>query len=92
MNRERAQELLPIIQAFADGKQIQYRNRPEAEFSDISKPSFVDDSEYRIAPEPMEIWTVQNKMNDQTLQTVIEDPDDWDNNFIKRKFREVTDE
>ena len=47
MTREEAKELLPIIQAFAEGKTIQFRER------DIEEPSFDGCiNEYRIKPEP----------------------------------------
>ena len=55
MTREEAKELLPIIQAFAEGKIIQYRNA-ECEWEDVPigvNLSFADNpSEYRIKPEP----------------------------------------
>lgn len=54
MTREHAKELLPIIQAFAEGKTIQYRNA-ECEWENIPigvNLSFADaPSEYRIKPE-----------------------------------------
>ena len=100
MNRERARELLPIIQAFADGRELQFRRTPKncreaeiwsndaaltpnydfhddyeyriqafAEGKDIqyktelsngwnkaSYPIFSDEREYRIKPEPREFW------------------------------------
>ena len=47
MTRKEAKELLPIIQAYADGKTIQFRER------DIEEPSFVGCiNEYHIKPEP----------------------------------------
>lgn len=47
MTREEAKEWLPIIQAFAEGKTIQFRER------DIEEPSFDGClNEYRIKPEP----------------------------------------
>ena len=47
MAREEAKELLPIIQAYAEGKTIQFRER------DIEEPSFDGCfNEYRIKPEP----------------------------------------
>ena len=54
MTREEAKELLPIIQAFADGKTLQYRvNNENNEWKDINNPAFNDaPSEYRIKPEP----------------------------------------
>ena len=54
MTREQAKELLPIIQAFAEGKTLQYRvNEENNEWKDINNPAFNDaPSEYRIKPEP----------------------------------------
>ena len=54
MTREQAKEMMPIIQAYADGKTIQYRVYEEDnEWKDIDRPSFNDfPSEYRIKPEP----------------------------------------
>ena len=51
MTREEAKEMLPIIQAYAEGKTIQYRNI-EGEWEDIEEPSFSEYIEYRIKPEP----------------------------------------
>ena len=54
MKREQAKELLPIIQAFAEGKEIQYRNSFN-EWIDIKKNeglSFIKTPlDYRIKPE-----------------------------------------
>lgn len=59
MNRQQAKELLPIIQAFAEGKTIQFRCSGEDETScweDIGPDEAVgfsdDTSKYRIKPEP----------------------------------------
>ena len=54
MTIEEAKELLPIIQAFAEGKTLQYRvNNENNEWKDINNPAFNDlSSEYRIKPEP----------------------------------------
>ena len=55
MTREQAKKLLPIIQAFAEGKKIQYRNRSD-EWMDVKENeglSFISHpSDYRIKPEP----------------------------------------
>lgn len=55
MNRKEAEELLPIIQAFAKGKDIEYRTKGSNEnwkkvtqIPELSFKSF----EYRIKPEP----------------------------------------
>lgn len=52
MNRTRAKELLPIIQAYADGKTIQYRISPLDEWCDFTETfgKFRTDIEYRIKP------------------------------------------
>ena len=53
MNRQQAKELLPIIQAFAEGKPIQsrYINGSNTWFDD-NYLNFGDSVEYRIKPEP----------------------------------------
>ena len=54
MTREQLKIMLPIMQAFAEGKTLQYRvNKENNEWKDIDNPSFYDaPSEYRIKPEP----------------------------------------
>ena len=55
MNRSQAKNLLPIIQAFAEGKEIEYRskgfNEEWREMHEMSGLSF-DSHEYRIKTEP----------------------------------------
>lgn len=50
MTREQAKAMLPVIQAFAKRKTIQYRNA-KGEWKDIEEPSFNVQIEYRIKPE-----------------------------------------
>lgn len=54
MTRDRVKELLPIMQAFAEGKVIQCRNKEAIDFRwrDIDTPSWIDNLVYRIKPEP----------------------------------------
>lgn len=55
MNRQQAKELLPIIQAFAEGKTIEVRCKSKynpGEWIETAIPSFYDSHEYRIKPEP----------------------------------------
>ena len=54
MNRNQAKELLPIIQAYAEGKAIESRciKGDKSLWYDDEDPSFDDDLEYRIKPEP----------------------------------------
>lgn len=54
MDRNRAKTLLPIIQAYAEGKTIQSRcvKGDTSLWYDDEDPSFDDDFEYRIKPEP----------------------------------------
>lgn len=58
MNRERAKELLPIIQAFVDGKDIEVKG--SVTWMSIKSPNFGINSEYRIKPEPFECWVVKS--------------------------------
>ena len=54
MNRKEAAELLPIIQAYAEGKVIESRciKGDTSLWYDDKYPSFDNDLEYRIKPEP----------------------------------------
>ena len=54
MNRNQAKALLPIIQAYAEGKAIESRciKGDTSLWYDDKDPSFDDDFEYRIKPEP----------------------------------------
>lgn len=53
MNRKQANELLPIIQAFAEGKTVQYRTNNIYDWVSTNAPSFNPCLwEYRIKPEP----------------------------------------
>ena len=72
MDRQQAKELLPIIQAFAEGKNIEYRskgfNEDWKKVTQIPGLSF-NSFEYRIKPEPKyrpfvntkECWTEMQK-------------------------------
>lgn len=53
MDRNQAKELLPIIQAYVEGKTIQSRciKGDKSLWYDDEDPSFDDDFEYRIKPE-----------------------------------------
>lgn len=61
MTREEAKEMLPIIQAFAEGKVIECRTKPSAlskswqdmnEWTEMKEIEFWNNTEYRIKPEP----------------------------------------
>ncbi len=54
MTREEAKKWLPIIQAFSKGKAIESRciKGDKSLFYDDEDPSFDDDFEYRVKPEP----------------------------------------
>lgn len=54
MNRNQAKELLPIIKAFSEGKVIESRciKGDTSLWYDDKDPSFDNDFEYRIKPEP----------------------------------------
>ena len=53
MTREEVKEMLPVLQAFADGKTIESRciKGDKSLWYDDEDPSFDDDLEYRIKPE-----------------------------------------
>ena len=54
MNRERTKKLLPIIEAFANGEDIQIKASDK--WLTWESYSFDSKSEYRIKPNPREWW------------------------------------
>lgn len=59
MNRERAKELLPIIQAFAEGKDINCQDLADGQWhKEMAIDPHFDDDEivWRIKPELFECW------------------------------------
>ena len=60
MTREEAKVLLPIIQAFAEGKIIETRRKPSAvkgtdipnDWTEMKEIEFWNNTEYRVKPEP----------------------------------------
>lgn len=71
MTREEVKEMLPVLQAFAEGKTIEsrYIKGDMSLWYDDEDPSFDNDLEYRIKPEPKyrqfkdaeECWTEMQK-------------------------------
>jgi len=69
MDRKRAKELLPIIQAFADGKDVEFSNRDgDWESFVVGEDSFnlSFDNKWRIKPEPREWW-----LNTRTAEAYV---------------------
>ena len=56
MTREQAKTLWPIIQAFGEGKEIQYRNAGRRWHNISHNTGFLEPYEWRIKPEPREFW------------------------------------
>lgn len=60
MNANNARDYLPLVQALADGKSLQYNvNRSDEAPKWVDREDFTFDehvTEYRIKPEPREIW------------------------------------
>ena len=56
MDRERAKELLPIIQAFAEGKVVQRQITPTVWIDDLNPAFEYDNSRWRIKPEKRAGW------------------------------------
>lgn len=57
MNKDNAKEYLPLVQALADGKVIQYFPDESEGWIDCDEVNFmIDVNRFRIKSEPREIW------------------------------------
>lgn len=69
MTPQRAKELLPVIQAFINGKAIQYKDKHMIADEDppdwrvCFNPSWNDACDYRVAPEKKKGWVLVFKNN-----------------------------
>ena len=60
MNRNQAKEFYPILQAYAEGRVIEYRTNPNVikrrdtpnDWTEMNEIEFWNNAEYRIKPEP----------------------------------------
>jgi len=52
MNKHNAKEFILLIQAFVEGKTIQYYNKDSSKWNDTSDSVFNEFYQYRIKPEP----------------------------------------
>lgn len=58
MNKDNAKDYLPLVQALADGKVIQWLNHAGI-WEDSNELSTVwDPAHYRVKPEPEELWGI----------------------------------
>lgn len=75
MNREQAKALLPIITAFAEGKEIQFLTSTREWHKDkLENISFQYEPErYRIKPEPLKVWINVFTGDDGKLYSVSHD-------------------
>ena len=93
MNKDNAKDYLPLVQALADGKVIQGRLFILNPWKDCAHPDFtMDPSNYRIKPEPREIWV--NEYPEGDCHTHFSAESDAQargvNRYaITRKYREV---
>ena len=91
MDRQRAKELLPIIEAFANGEDIEIECGVgwigAAEQIDLSN-RVIAASEYRIKPKPREFVLEMN--TDGTVRNILEAGEaPWFDNAVHIKVREV---
>lgn len=63
MNREEAKKLLPIIQAYAEGKNVQVMDADKG-WIDVCNPLFNPCYLYRIKPELLDFWIAFNRFGD----------------------------
>jgi hypothetical protein len=61
MTRDEAREFAKVVQAYADGKQVQFAEPMTREWKDTSGLSFPNDCHWRIKPEPREWWALMDR-------------------------------
>lgn len=89
MNKDNAKDYLPLVQAWAEGKQLQVKSLATLGWVDIDRCDFfLKPESYRIKPEPREGWVHKDDLVRANPVLVYDPPvvaDDW------IKVREVVD-
>lgn len=76
MNKDNAKDYLPLVQALAEGRVIEHRG--SGGWYQINNPTFQDPpSDYRIKPEPREIW-VNHYANPCRLDQICDSKEEAD--------------
>lgn len=52
MTKEETKERIAVMQAYVDGKQIQYADAESEDWIDTESPGWISEFDYRIKPEP----------------------------------------
>ena len=100
MTREEAKKLLPFIQAFTEGKTIQWRyiKGNTSLWWDDNNPTFeIGDFDYRIKPEPKyrpfnNARECMKEIKDKIKQLLIENKYYVGNSEVAKMLRELADE
>lgn len=81
MTKNKLKALLPVMQAWVDGQQVQYKICT-GEWENISNPSWNIGSEYRIAPVKKKLIRYINIYGDYSSNTHVsrEAADNWASN------------
>lgn len=93
MNKDNAKDYLPLVQALADGKVVQYK-WADGKWRDGEELSFESELEhYRIKPEPREIWANRFPDGYETSACFISKAQAWaarsGNEAVQVRYREV---
>lgn len=92
MNASNAKDYLPLVQALADGKEIQVLSAGEwhdaVQLTTLSREA----NQYRIKPEPREIWVNHYEDGRYSIHLTVKDADDAAPDLVEYKqvrYREV---
>ena len=86
MNAQNAREYMPLVQALADGRQLQHKNE-HGEWVDIETIVCVAPQKLRIKPEPrtFDVWR-----NEKTKRVIAVEDGDRDKDEIFSEWERIT--
>lgn len=97
MNKDNAKDFLPLVQALADGKTIQYKGLISETWQDLGGDSIgfsATIDRYRIKPEPEEVWAWYSPNGTRVFIGALKGAEEWrkrnpDTGYTAKKFVEV---
>lgn len=64
MNKQRLKELLPLMQAWVNDKDVEYWSERAEQWKSVGEdPGWYDGNRYRIKPEPLTLYILMDESN-----------------------------
>ncbi len=83
MTREQTKALLPVLVAWSEGRDVQFKTSDGEWITFIVDSWSVSDQEWRVKPTPREFWVVVSRMTGEVCSAFSYPPDGVNNDLYE---------